>query len=72
MFIEVTDTSKVIEGTNQRIEETGIIFKRILNLFNNLNFFKIIMFIITNLFYNIFVWLIIDKFSPSHYSISLI
>ena len=72
MFIEVTDTSKVIEGTNQRIEETGIIFKRILNLFNDLNFFKIIMFIITNLFYNIFIWLIIDKFSPSHYSISLI
>ena len=30
------------------------------------------MFIITNLFYNIFIWLIIDKFSPSHYSISLI
>ena len=72
MFIEVTDTSKVIEGTNKRIEETGIIFKRILNLFNDLNFFKIIMFIITNLFYNIFIWLIIDKFSPSHYSISLI
>ena len=56
----------------KRIEETGIIFKRILNLFNDLNFFKIIMFIITNLFYNIFIWLIIDKFSPSHYSISLI
>ena len=72
MFVEVTDTSKVLEGTNQRIEETGIIFKRILNLFNDLNFFKIIMFIITNLFYNIFIWLIIDKFSPSHYSISLI
>ena len=72
MFIEVTDTSKIIEGTNQRIEETGIIFKRILNLFDNLNFFKINMFVITNLFYNIFIWLIIDKFSPSHYSISLI
>ena len=72
MFIEVTDTSKIIEGTNQRIEETGIVFKRILNLFDNLNFFKINMFVITNLFYNIFIWLIIDKFSPSHYSISLI
>ena len=72
MFIEVTDTSKIIEGTNQRIEETGIIFKRILNLFDNLNFFKINMFVIANLFYNIFIWLIIDKFSPSHYSISLI
>ena len=72
MFIEVTDTSKIIEGTNQRIEETGIIFKRILNLFDNLNFFKINLFVITNLFYNIFIWLIIDKFSPSHYSISLI
>ena len=72
MFIEVTDTSKIIEGTNQRIEETGIVFKRILNLFDNLNFFKINLFVITNLFYNIFIWLIIDKFSPSHYSISLI
>ena len=72
MFIEVTDTSKIIEGTNQRLEETGIIFKRILNLFDNLNFFKINLFVITNLFYNIFIWLIIDKFSPSHYSISLI
>ena len=72
MFIEVTDTSKIIEGTNQRIEETDIIFRRILNLFDNLNFFKINLFVITNLFYNIFIWLIIDKFSPSHYSISLI
>ena len=65
IFINVTDTSN-------KEPETGIIFGRILNLFDDLNFFKIIMFVITNLFYNIFIWLIIDKFSPSHYSISLI
>ena len=28
------------------------------------------MFILTNFFYNIFIWSIIDKFSPSHYAIS--
>ena len=63
IFVEVTDRSK-------GVDETGIIFSRILDLFQDLNFFKIILFIITNLFYNIFIWLIIDKFSPSHYAIS--
>ena len=63
IFINVTDRSG-------DIEETGIIFSRILNLFEKSNFFKIILFVITNLFYNIFIWSIIDKFSPSHYAIS--
>jgi hypothetical protein len=63
IFVEVTDISG-------KTEETGIIFGRIMNLFVKLNFLKIIMFIITNFFYNIFIWLIIDKFSPSHYAIS--
>ena len=63
IFVEVTDISG-------KTKETGIIFGRIMNLFDKLNFLKIIMFIITNFFYNIFIWLIIDKFSPSHYAIS--
>ena len=63
IFINVTDRSG-------DIEETGIIFSRILNLFEKSNFFKIILFTITNLFYNIFIWSIIDKFSPSHYAVS--
>ena len=63
IFVEVTDKSG-------KTEETGIIFGRIMNLFDKLNFFKIIMFILTNFFYNIFIWSIIDKFSPSHYAIS--
>ena len=62
-IINVTDRSG-------DIEETGIIFSRILNLFEKSNFFKIILFTITNLFYNIFIWSIIDKFSPSHYAVS--
>ena len=65
IFVKVYDTSK----PNQNPE---IVFVRILRLFDDLNFFKLIMFTITNLFYNIFIWLIIDKFSPSHYSISII
>ena len=63
IFLEVTDRSK-------KVEEKTIVFLRINNLFNELNFFKIISFIITNFFYNIFIWMIIDKFSPSHYAIS--
>ena len=63
IFINVTDRSG-------DIEETCIIFSRILSLFEKYNFFKIILFIITNLFYNIFIWSIIDIFSPSHYAIS--
>ena len=63
IFIKVTDKS----GPNP---ERSIIFSRILNLFGKSNFLKIILFIITNLFYNIFIWSIIDKFSPSHYAIS--
>ena len=63
-FIEITDVSDPERGP-----ETGIIFERISNLLNHFSF-KIIFFIITNFFYNIFIWLIIDKFSPSHYAIS--
>ena len=65
IFVKVPDTTK--PNQNPRI-----VFDRILELFHDLNLFKIIMFTITNLFYNIFIWSIIDKFSPSHYSISLI
>ena len=63
IFINVTNRSG-------DIEETGIIFSRILKLFEKYNFLKIILFVITNLFYNIFIWLIIDRFSPSHYAVS--
>ena len=66
IFVKVTDTS------NPNNPVTEIIFNRILKLFEDLNAFRIILFTITNLFYNIFIWLIIDKFSPSHYSISII
>ena len=62
-FIEVTDKST-------GVDETGIIFRRIKNLFDKLNTFKIVLFVTTNLFYNIFIWLIIDQFSPIHYAIS--
>ena len=66
IFVKVTDTS------NPNNPVTEIIFNRILKLFEDLNAYKIILFNINNLFYNIFIWLIIDKFSPSHYSISII
>ena len=66
IFVKVTDTS------NPDNPVTEIIFNRILKLFEDLNAYRIILFTITNLFYNIFIWLIIDKFSPSHYSISII
>lgn len=66
IFVKVTDTS----NPNNPVAE--IIFNRILKLFEDLNAYRIILFTITNLFYNIFIWLIIDKFSPSHYSISII
>lgn len=65
IFVKVPDKSRE-DGKN------SIIFGRILELFKDLNFFKIILFTITNLFYNIFIWLIIDVFSPSHYAISYI
>ena len=63
IFIKVPDSTKT-HG------KSSIIFTRIENLFNALNVFKLIMFTITNLFYNIFIFSIIDKFSPSHYAIS--
>jgi len=66
IFVKVTDTS------NPNNPVTEIIFNRILKLFEDLNAYRIILFTITNIFYNIFIWLIIDKFSPSHYSISII
>ena len=66
IFVKVTDTS------NPNNPVTEIIFNRILKLFEDLNAYRIILFTITNWFYNIFIWLIIDKFSPSHYSISII
>ena len=66
IFVKVTDIS------NPNNPVTEIIFNRILKLFEDLNAYRIILFTITNLFYNIFIWLIIDKFSPSHYSISII
>ena len=66
IFVKVTDTS------NPNNPVTEIIFNRILKLFEDFNAYRIILFTITNLFYNIFIWLIIDKFSPSHYSISII
>ena len=64
-FIEVTDKTT-------KDEETGIIFSRFSKLFYAVNAFKIILFAVSNFFYNIFIWLIIDKFSPSHYVISQI
>jgi len=66
IFVEVPDTTKPDAPT------TEYVFKRILELFQDLNAYRIILFTITNLFYNIFIWSIIDKFSPSHYSISII
>ena len=63
-FIEITDVSDPERGP-----ETGIIFERISNLLSHFSF-RIIVFIFTNFFYNIFIWLIIDNFSPSHYAIS--
>ena len=71
IYVKVTDKSTT-NNKGEVIEENDIIFNRIQNLFYTLNAFKIIMFIITNFFYNIFIWLIIDNFSPSHYAISQI
>ena len=49
---------------------TSNIFLQIGELFRGSEFYKVFLFILTNFFYNIFIWLIIDKFSPSHYALS--
>ena len=49
---------------------TSNIFLQIGDLFRGSEFYKVFLFILTNFFYNIFIWLIIDKFSPSHYALS--
>ena len=63
IFIPITDKAK-------DPEETSIIFGQMLAIFKGAEFYKTFLFILTNLFYNIFIWSIIDKFSPSHYAIS--
>ena len=64
-FIFVEVTNKAVEP-----EESSIIFAQMLTLFKGAEFYKTFIFILNNFFYNIFIWLIIDKFSPSHYAIS--
>ena len=44
----------------------SIIFTRIFKSFNYYHVIKNISLMITNFFYNILIWIIIDKFSPSH------
>ena len=63
IFIQITNKAK-------EPEETSIIFGQMLTLFKGTEFYKTFIFLLTNLFYNIFIWSIVDKFSPSHYAIS--
>ena len=63
IFIKITNKAKTPEVTSN-------IFLQIGDLFKGSEFYKVFLFILTNFFYNIFIWSIIDKFSPSHYAIS--
>lgn len=48
-----------------KIEKDNI-FNGFKEIFNNINILKEISLMITNFFYNIFIWIIVDKFSPNH------
>lgn len=61
IFIKITNKAKTPEVTSN-------IFLQIGDLFKGSEFYKVFLFILTNFFYNIFIWSIIDKFSPSHYA----
>ena len=63
IFIKITNRAKIPEVTSN-------IFLQIGELFKGSEFYKVFLFILANFFYNIFVWSIIDKFSPGHYAIS--
>ena len=63
IFVKITNKAKNPPVTSNIYEQIGELFKEN-------EFYKVFLFILTNFFYNIFIWLIIDKFSPSHYAIS--
>jgi len=63
IFVKITNKAKNPPVTSNIYEQIGELFK-------GKEFYKVFLFILTNFFYNIFIWLIIDKFSPSHYAIS--
>ena len=67
IFIKIKDVS----GVYKEGENDIIIFSGIADLLKDFSY-KIIFFVLTNFFYNIFIWLIIDNFSPSHYAISTV
>ena len=67
IFIKIKDVS----GAYKEGENDIIIFSGIADLLKDFSY-KIIFFVLTNFFYNIFIWLIIDNFSPSHYAISTV
>ena len=67
IFIKINDVS----GAYEEGENDIIIFSGIADLLKDFSY-KIIFFVLTNFFYNIFIWLIIDNFSPSHYAISTV
>ena len=67
IFIKIKDVSGAYEEGKNDI----IIFSGIADLLKDFSY-KIIFFVLTNFFYNIFIWLIIDNFSPSHYAISTV
>ena len=67
IFIKIKDVS----GAYEEGENDIIIFSGIADLLKDFSY-KIIFFVLTNFFYNIFIWLIIDNFSPSHYAISTV
>ena len=64
IFVPVVDVSDSTLGPQK-----GIIFDRIANLLKDFDY-RIILFTLSNFFKNIFIWLIIDLFSPSHYAVS--
>ena len=67
IFMKIKDVSGAYEEGKNDI----IIFSGIADLLKDFSY-KIIFFVLTNFFYNIFIWLIIDNFSPSHYAISTV
>ena len=63
IFIQITNKARNPEVTSNIYEQIGELFK-------GAEFYKVFLFILINFFYNIFIWLMIDKFSPSHFAIS--
>ena len=63
IFLQITNRAK-------NPPETSNIYLQVGKLFDRDEIYKVVLFILTNFFYNIFIWLIVDKFSPSHYAIS--